>query len=111
AAEDLRSAARRFVLAAALATRARTGFHGARHRRPAAAALDAVLVGPAPGGRRLTAFAPVTTGRSLAVCLHHALYAVREAIDYRRATGGMDAFDTAVAAGARHERPAARGAP
>ncbi|CAM5596902.1 hypothetical protein ACFUV2_23855 [Streptomyces pilosus] len=101
--EHLRSAARRILLAAALATRARTGFHGARHRRPAAAALDTVLVGPAPGGRRLTAFAPVTTGRSLAVCLHHALYAVREAIDYRRATGGMDAFDTAVAAGASHE--------
>ncbi|MEU3101423.1 hypothetical protein [Streptomyces griseoflavus] len=101
--EHLRSAARRILLAAALATRARTGFHGARHRRPAAAVLDTVLVGPAPGGRRLTAFAPVTTGRSLAVCLHHALYAVREAIDYRRATGGMDAFDTAVAAGVSHE--------
>ncbi|MCX3062561.1 hypothetical protein OFY01_22945, partial [Streptomyces sp. GXMU-J5] len=30
-------------------------------------------------------------------------YAVREAIDYRRATGGMDAFDAAVAAGASRE--------
>lgn len=101
--EQLRSAARRILLAAALATRARTGYHGARHRRTAAAALDTVLVGPARDGRRLTAFAPVTTGRSLAVCLHHALHAVREAIDHRRATGGMDAFDTAVAAGASQE--------
>ena len=50
--EQLRSAARRTLLAAALATRARAGFHGARHRSPAAAALDTVLVGPAPGGRR-----------------------------------------------------------
>ncbi|MFD7701666.1 hypothetical protein [Streptomyces caelestis] len=101
--ERLRSAARRTLLAAALATRARAGFHGARHRRQAAAALDAVLVGPAPGGRRLTAFAPVTTGRPLAVRLHHALHATREAIDYRRATGGMDAFDTAVGAGVSQE--------
>ncbi|WP_149552403.1 hypothetical protein [Streptomyces marokkonensis] len=101
--EQLRSAARRTLLAAALATRARTGFHGARHRRSAAAALDTVLVGPAQGGHRLTAFAPVTTGRSLAVRLHHALHAAREAVDYRRATGGMEAFDTAVAAGVSHE--------
>ncbi|KAF3464377.1 hypothetical protein [Streptomyces sp. Tu 3180] len=101
--EQLRSAARRTLLAAALATHARAGFHGARHRRPAAAALDTVLVGPAQGGRRLTAFAPVATGRSLAVRLHQALYATREAVDYRRATGGMDAFDTAVGAGASHE--------
>ncbi|MGW0142841.1 hypothetical protein [Streptomyces calvus] len=101
--EQLRSAARRTLLAAALATRARAGFHGARNRRAAAAVLEDVLVGPAPGGRRLTAFAPVTTGRSLAVCLHQALHATREAIDYRRATGGMDAFDTAVAVGVSHE--------
>ncbi|MER7485429.1 hypothetical protein ABTY20_05795 [Streptomyces sp. NPDC126497] len=101
--EQLRSAARRTLLAAALATRARSGFHGARHRRTAAAALDALLVGPAPGGRRLTVFAPVTTGRALAVRLHHALHATREAIDHRRATGGMDAFDTAVTAGVSHE--------
>ncbi|MEV8594121.1 hypothetical protein [Streptomyces sp. NPDC052012] len=101
--ERLRFAARRTLLAAALATRARAGYHGARHRRSALAALDAVLTGPAPGGRRITAFLPVTTGRPLAVRLHQALYATREAIDYRRATGGMDAFDTAVEAGVSHE--------
>ncbi len=103
-AEDrLRTAARAVLLAAALATRARAGYFGARHRRAAAASLENVLVGPAPGGRRLTAFVPVATGRPLAVRLHQALHATREAVDYRRATGGMDAFDTAVEAGVSHE--------
>ncbi|MEU6918856.1 hypothetical protein [Streptomyces olindensis] len=103
AVEDrLRTAARRTLLAAALATRARAGYHGARHRRAAAAALEHVLVGSAADGR-LTAFVPVATGRPLAVRLHQALHAAREAIDYQRATGGMDAFDAAVEAGVSHE--------
>ncbi|GHC82778.1 hypothetical protein GCM10010349_66700 [Streptomyces flavofungini] len=101
--ERLRAAARRMLLAGALAARARAGYYGARHRRPATALLEEILVGPAPGGRRLTAFVPVTAGRPLAVRLHQALYAAREAVDYRRATGGMDAFDGAVAAGVSHE--------
>ncbi|MYW65052.1 hypothetical protein GTY65_13405 [Streptomyces sp. SID8379] len=101
--EQLRSAARRMLLAGALAARGRAGYYGARHRRPAAAALEQVLVQAAPGGRRLTAFVPVAAGRALAVRLHQALYAAREAIDYRRATGGMDAFDAAVEAGVSHE--------
>ncbi|MGW0149693.1 hypothetical protein ACWDVU_29280 [Streptomyces sp. NPDC003333] len=101
--EELRTAARRTLLAAALATRARAGYHGARHRRAAAGLLDDVLVGSAPDGRGLTAFVPVATGRPLAVRLHHALYAAREAVDYQRATGGMDAFDGAVEAGVSRE--------
>lgn len=101
--ERLRAAARQMLLAGALAARARAGYYGARHRRPATALLEEILVGPAPGGRRLTAFVPVTAGRPLAVRLHQALYAAREAVDYRRATGGMDAFDGAVAAGVSHE--------
>ncbi|MEV6836039.1 hypothetical protein AB0N17_16205 [Streptomyces sp. NPDC051133] len=102
--EQLRGAARQMLLAAALATRARAGYHGARHRRPAAALLEHVLVGPAAeGGGSLTAFVPVDPGRPLAVRLHQALYATREAIDYRRATGGMDAFDGAVEAGVSRE--------
>ncbi|MEU1407469.1 hypothetical protein ABZ471_34870 [Streptomyces sp. NPDC005728] len=101
--ERLRSAARQMLLAAALATRARAGYYGARHRRPAAGLLENVLVGPAAEGRRLTAFVPVPTGRTLAVRLHQALYAAREAIDYQRATGGMDAFDGAVEAGVSRE--------
>ncbi|MFI6209739.1 hypothetical protein ACIBAI_25710 [Streptomyces sp. NPDC051041] len=101
--EQLRSAARRTLLAGALAVRARAGYHGARHRRFAAAMLQDVLVAPAPGGRRLTAFVPAAAGRPLAVRLHHALHAAREAVDHRRATGGLDAFDSAVRAGVSHE--------
>ncbi|GGR79879.1 hypothetical protein GCM10010269_18960 [Streptomyces humidus] len=101
--EQLRAAARQMLLAGALATRARAGYHGARHRRAALATLENVLVGSATGGRRLTALVPVAGARSLAVRLHQALYAVREAVDYQRATGGMDAFDGAVEAGASRE--------
>ncbi|GLW46002.1 hypothetical protein Stsp02_16640 [Streptomyces sp. NBRC 14336] len=101
--EHLRSAARQTLLAAALATRARAGYYGARHSRPATALLDTVQVGSPVAGRRLTAFVPVRTGRPLAVRLHQALYAAREAIDYRRATGAMDAFDGAVEAGVSRE--------
>lgn len=101
--EHLRAAARQTLLAGALATRARAGYYGARYRRTAAASLENVLVGSAAGGRRLTAFVPVGTTRPLAVRLHQALYATREAIDYQRATGGMDAFDGAVEAGVSRE--------
>ncbi|MFD3329570.1 hypothetical protein [Streptomyces sp. NPDC058701] len=101
--EQLRSAARRLLLAGALADRARAGYYGARHRAKAERALDGVLVGPAPGARRLTAYVPVDGGRGLVTRLHHALHATREAVDYRRATGGMEAFDAAVAAGVSRE--------
>ncbi|MFD0024092.1 hypothetical protein [Streptomyces sp. NPDC058382] len=102
-AEQLHGAARQILLAGALAVRGRAGYHGARHRRRALAALDGILVGPAPGGRDLTAFIPVEAGRPVAVRLHHALHATREAIDYQRATGGMEAFDSAVGAGVSRE--------
>ncbi|MER5751779.1 hypothetical protein [Streptomyces sp. NPDC002088] len=101
--EQLRAAVRQTLLAGALATRARAGYYGARHRRPATALLESVLVGSASGGRSLTAFVPVGKARPLAVRLHQALYAAREAIDYQRATGGMDAFDGAVEAGVSRE--------
>lgn len=102
-AEQLHSAARQLLLAGALAVRARAGYHGARHRRRARAALDGILVGPAPGGRDLAAFVPVEPGRPVAVRLYHALHATRDAVDYQRATGGFEAFDTAVEAGAGRE--------
>ncbi|MET9468763.1 hypothetical protein ABZY44_29020 [Streptomyces sp. NPDC006544] len=101
--EQLRSAARQLLLAGALADRARAGYYGARHRGQAERALDGVLVGPAPGGRRLTAYVPVDGGRGPVTRLHHALHAAREAVDYRRATGGMEAFDAAVEAGVSRE--------
>ncbi|WP_232789078.1 hypothetical protein [Streptomyces odonnellii] len=101
--EQLRAAARQLLLAGALAVRGRAGYYGARHRRQAQESLGGVLVGPAPAGRELTAFLPVTTGRAVAVRLHHALSAAREATDYQRATGGMEAFDSAVEAGVSRE--------
>ncbi|GAA3369257.1 hypothetical protein GCM10020367_11140 [Streptomyces sannanensis] len=101
--EQLRSAAHRMLLAAALAVRARAGYYGVRHRRQAQASLEGVLVGPAPGGRELTAFVPVADSRPAVLRLHHALHAAREAADYRRATGGMEAFDAAVQAGVSRE--------
>ncbi|MFI8964388.1 hypothetical protein ACIGO8_20015 [Streptomyces sp. NPDC053493] len=101
--EQLRAAARGLLLAGALAVRARAGYHGARHRRQAQAALENVVVGAAPGGRGLTAFLPVDPGRAVSVRLYHALYAASEAVDYQRATGGMEAFDTAVEAGVSRE--------
>ncbi|MEU9377333.1 hypothetical protein AB0D94_26670 [Streptomyces sp. NPDC048255] len=101
--EQLRSAARQLLIAGALADRAKAGYYGARHRAQAERALDGVLVGPSPGGRRLTAFVPVDGGRGTMTRLHHALHAAREAVDYQRATGGMEAFDAAVAAGVSRE--------
>ncbi|MFB7531984.1 hypothetical protein ACFC0C_27865 [Streptomyces sp. NPDC056178] len=102
-AEQLRTAARQVLLAGALAVRGRTGYHGARHRRRARAALEGVLVGPVSDGRDLTAFVPVEPGRAVAVRLHHALHATRDAVDYQRATGGLEAFDAAVGAGVSRE--------
>ncbi|MFC9592546.1 hypothetical protein ACFTUC_22460 [Streptomyces sp. NPDC056944] len=101
--EQLRSAARQLLLAGALAVRGRAGYYGARHRRAAQTSLETVVVGAAPGGRGLTAFLPIEPGRPIAVRLYHALHAAREATDYQRATGGMEAFDTAVEAGVSRE--------
>ncbi|MGW9440281.1 hypothetical protein [Streptomyces sp. NPDC055607] len=101
--EQLGSAARQLLLAGALAVRGRAGYYGARHRRPAQASLESVLVGASPDGRGLTAFLPADQGRPIAVRLYHALHAAREAVDYRRATGGTEAFDAAVEAGVSRE--------
>lgn len=83
-AERLHTAARQILLAGALAVRENAGYHGARHRRRARAALEGLLVGPAPGGRELAAFVPVEPGRAVAVRLYQALQATREAVDYQR---------------------------
>ncbi|MET7932849.1 hypothetical protein [Streptomyces sp. NPDC005322] len=104
--ERLRTAARDTLLAGALASRARAGYYGARHRRAAEASLERVLTGPsgaASGGRELTVFVPVEDGRAITATLLRALYALRDAADYQRATGGMEAFDAAVEAGVCRE--------
>ncbi|MEU5977998.1 hypothetical protein [Streptomyces sp. NPDC047315] len=101
--EQLRTAARGLLMAGALAARGPAGYHGARHRHQARALLEGVLVPPAPGGRSLTAFVPVATGRPAVAALHQALQAAREATDHQRATGRLDAYDSAVALGVSRE--------
>ncbi|MCH0540550.1 hypothetical protein I3F58_13420 [Streptomyces sp. MUM 203J] len=101
--DHLRTAARDLLLAAALAVHRHARHHGTRNRAHARHLLEPVLIGTAPGARRLTALVPVDPGRPLTERLHHALAATRDAVDYERATGRPDAFDTAVAAGVSHE--------
>ncbi|MBL1096522.1 hypothetical protein [Streptomyces coffeae] len=104
--ERLRAAARGMLLAGALAARGRAGYYGARHRRAAEEFMERVLTGPAgpaSGGRALTVFVPVEDGRAGTATLLRALHALRDAIDYQRATGGMEAFDAAVEAGVSRE--------
>ncbi|MGW2819158.1 hypothetical protein [Streptomyces sp. NPDC001415] len=100
--EQLRAAAHRMLVAGALAVRGPAGYYGARHRRQALASLEGVLVEPGPGGG-LTAFVPAASGRPAVVRLYAALNAVRDAVDYQRTTGGMEAFDAAVRAGVSRE--------
>ncbi|MFI8996466.1 hypothetical protein [Streptomyces sp. NPDC053542] len=101
--ERLRAAARSLLVAGALGTYARAGYHGARHRRQAEALLDQVLVGPAPAGRSLAAYVPVSAGRGMVAGLQRALHAARDATDYQRATGRMEAYEAAVELGVCHE--------
>ncbi|MEU5301811.1 hypothetical protein ACH4YO_23690 [Streptomyces noursei] len=101
--EQLRGAARALLTAGALGSYSRAGFYGARHKRRAEGFLGQVLVGPAPAGRHLAAFVPVPAGRDVVAGLQRALHAARDATDYQRATGGMEAFDAAVGLGVCHE--------
>ncbi|MGI5467707.1 hypothetical protein [Streptomyces sp. CA-132043] len=101
--ERLRAAARSLLVAGALGTYGKAGYYGARHKRQAEAFLDQVLVGPAPAGRRLTAYVPVRAGRGSVAGLQRALHAARDATDYQRATGGMEAYEAAVELGVCHE--------
>ncbi|NXY97980.1 hypothetical protein HYE82_27110 [Streptomyces sp. BR123] len=101
--DHLRAAAHSLLLAGALAARSTAGYYGARHRRQAERDLDGVVAGPSSDGGRLTAYLPVAGGRGTLTRLHHALHAAREAVDYRRTTGGMEAFDAAVQAGVSRE--------
>ncbi|MFG2225640.1 hypothetical protein [Streptomyces sp. NPDC048644] len=101
--EQLRGAARAMLVAGALGTFARAGYYGSRYKRQAERFLGEVLVGPASAGRRLTAFVPVTAGRGAVAGLQRALHATRDATDYQRATGRMEAFDAAIGLGVCHE--------
>ncbi|MEE4420026.1 hypothetical protein [Streptomyces bugieae] len=101
--EQLRGAARAMLVAGALGTYGRAGYYGARHKRQAEGFLGEVLVGPATAGRHLTAFVPAGGGRAAVAGLQRALHAARDATDYQRATGGMEAYDAAVELGVCHE--------
>ncbi|UZJ32267.1 hypothetical protein [Streptomyces endophytica] len=101
--EQLRGAARAMLVAGALGTYGRAGYYGARHKRQAEGFLGEVLVGPATAGRHLTAFVPAGGGRAAVAGLQRSLHAARDATDYQRATGGMEAYDAAVELGVCHE--------
>jgi hypothetical protein len=103
AADQLRCAAHAMLTSAARATRGTAAYFGQRHGRYAQTYLDQVLIGPANGGHLLTAYAPAPDGRAVTATLLRALQAARDAIDYQRATGGMEAFDAAVGLGVCHE--------
>lgn len=103
AADQLRWAARAMLTSAARAARGTAGYFGQRHSPYAAAYLDQVLIGPADGGHLLTAYTPALDGRAVTAALLRALQAARDATDYQRATGGMEAFDAAVGLGVCHE--------
>ncbi|WP_329130134.1 hypothetical protein OG552_05930 [Streptomyces sp. NBC_01476] len=102
AAEQLHSAARAMLLAAARAALGPAGYFGERHGPQAAGLLDQVLVGPA-AGHVLTAYTPVPDARPTATTLLRALQATRDAVDHQRVTGALDAFDAAIALGVSHE--------
>ena len=102
-ADQLRCAARAMLTSAARAARGTAAYFGQRHGRYADAYLDQVLIGPANAGHLLTAYAPAPDGRAVTATLLRALQAVRDAIDYQRVTGGMEAFDAAVGLGVCHE--------
>ncbi|MER7584932.1 hypothetical protein [Kitasatospora sp. NPDC097691] len=100
-AERLRRAARGMLAAGAKAARARAAYFGARLDGPAGDFLDRVLV--VEHGAALTAYTPAPEGRAAVTTLVRALEALRDAVDYRRVSGGPEAFENAVQAGVSRE--------
>ncbi|MFB6894110.1 hypothetical protein ACFCX4_32915 [Kitasatospora sp. NPDC056327] len=100
-AERLRLAARAMLAAGAKAGRTRAAYFGARLDAWAGDFLDRVLV--VPGGPGLTAYTPAPEGRATVTTLVRALEALRDAVDYRRVSGGGEAFENAVQSGVSRE--------
>ncbi|MEU9043386.1 MULTISPECIES: hypothetical protein [unclassified Kitasatospora] len=100
-AERLRQAARGMLAAGAKAARTRAAYFGARLDGPAGDFLDRVLV--VEQGTALTAHTPAPEGRAAVTTLVRALEALRDAVDYRRVSGGPEAFENAVQAGVSRE--------
>ncbi|MBV2155551.1 hypothetical protein [Kitasatospora sp. SUK 42] len=100
-AERLRQAARAMLAAGAKAGRTRAAYFGARLDGLAEDFLDRVLV--VEQGAVLTAHTPAPEGRAAVTTLVRALEALRDAVDYRRVSGGPEAFENAVQAGVSRE--------
>ncbi|MFF0415093.1 hypothetical protein ACFYUY_32225 [Kitasatospora sp. NPDC004745] len=100
-AERLRGAARAMLAAGAKAARSTAAYFGARLDDHAADFLDRVLV--VEQGTDLTAHTPAPEGRAAVTTLVRALEALRDAVDYRRVSGGPDVFENAVGAGVSRE--------
>ncbi|MGW2252692.1 hypothetical protein ACWCXH_21190 [Kitasatospora sp. NPDC001660] len=100
-AERLQSAARGMLAAGAKAGRTRAAYFGARLDAWAGDFLDRVLV--VEQGAGLTAYTPAPEGRAAVTTLVRALEALRDAVDYRRVSGGPEAFENAVQAGVSRE--------
>ncbi|MFE2105297.1 hypothetical protein ACFXAF_05420 [Kitasatospora sp. NPDC059463] len=99
--ERLRRAARAMLAAGAKAGRTRAAYFGARLDAWAGDFLDRVLVVAAGPG--LTAYTPAPEGRAAVTTLVRALEALRDAVDYRRVSGGGEAFENAVQSGVSRE--------
>ncbi|MET9615760.1 hypothetical protein [Kitasatospora indigofera] len=101
--ERLHEAARAMLSAAAKAARTRAAYFGARLDGWAGDFVQRVLVvGPATAGG-LTAYTPAPEGRAAVTTLVRALEAMRDAVDYRRVSGGLEAFENAVQSGVSRE--------
>jgi len=101
---ELRAAATEMLTAAAKAGRSRAAYFGARFDSYAAAFLERVLVvAPGTGAGLLTAYTPAPDDRPAAKTLVRALGAMRDAVDFQRATGRADAFDDGVLHGVSRE--------
>ncbi|MBV6698310.1 hypothetical protein [Kitasatospora aureofaciens] len=100
-AERLQAAARGMLAAGAKAGRTTAAYFGARLDTWAGDFLDRVLV--VEQGAGLTAYTPAPEGRAAVTTLVRALEALRDAVDYRRVSGGPEAFENAVQAGVSRE--------
>ncbi|GHH74931.1 hypothetical protein GCM10018781_42750 [Kitasatospora indigofera] len=101
--ERLHEAARAMLSAAAKAARTRAAYFGARLDGWAGDFVQrALVVGPATAGG-LTAYTPAPEGRAAVTTLVRALEAMRDAVDYRRVSGGLEAFENAVQSGVSRE--------
>ncbi|MEV7596214.1 hypothetical protein AB0O91_02380 [Kitasatospora sp. NPDC089797] len=105
-AERLQRAARAMLAAGAKAGRTTAAYFGARLDALAGDFLDRVLLveqGAVDQGAALTAHTPAPEGRTAVTTLVRALEALREAVDYRRVSGGPEAFENAVRSGVSRE--------